>query len=250
MDNTENTGKKVMETSFFKRMMNRAEDYLNRPTRLKQLLNEAYQRAQKQKNLGTIATGVWENFQQLFRMIKASTSGQYHGVEKKTLLGGIAVLIYLLTPIDLVPDFIPVIGMLDDAALLAWFLTSIKTELDHFVEWEKTKSEKKQEEGPLSKNREQEGEHSSEEENAPNGLANTGGEGKLLIEDLTITGTQAKKDSGQENDIATTSSNPEPSPTGAAPTGAGEPQVRANTTDSTRLPSGNRHDATSGGNVR
>ncbi len=38
---------------------------------------------------------------------------------------GAAFMAYLLSPIDLIPDFIPVIGYLDDAVVLAWTLRRI-----------------------------------------------------------------------------------------------------------------------------
>jgi uncharacterized membrane protein YkvA (DUF1232 family) len=39
---------------------------------------------------------------------------------------GIALLIpYLVSPIDLIPDFLPVIGQLDDAALVAFVLRRV-----------------------------------------------------------------------------------------------------------------------------
>jgi len=51
----------------------------------------------------------------------------------------VAVLIYFLSPIDVIPDFIPVIGLLDDVALVAWFTSTLKEQLDKFAEWEKTR---------------------------------------------------------------------------------------------------------------
>jgi uncharacterized membrane protein YkvA (DUF1232 family) len=36
-----------------------------------------------------------------------------------------ALLAYLLTPIDLVPDFLPVIGYADDVVVVAWALRSV-----------------------------------------------------------------------------------------------------------------------------
>ena len=46
---------------------------------------------------------------------------------------------YLLMPIDLVPDFIPVIGYADDAALLALVLTRISGDLERFRAWEESR---------------------------------------------------------------------------------------------------------------
>ena len=60
--------------------------------------------------------------------------------DKRTPLGakviGGAVLAYALSPIDLIPDFIPVVGYADDAAVIAWVLNSIAEELKDFKNWE------------------------------------------------------------------------------------------------------------------
>jgi uncharacterized membrane protein YkvA (DUF1232 family) len=111
---------------------------VNRTAR-KDLLNDAYKKASERKDIGTIAHDVWESLQTLSRLIKAAASGEYTGIPTPTVVGGVAVLLYFLSPIDFVPDFIPIIGLLDDAALLAWFMTSIKTEMDKFEEWEKSR---------------------------------------------------------------------------------------------------------------
>jgi uncharacterized membrane protein YkvA (DUF1232 family) len=44
-------------------------------------------------------------------------------VAGKILLGG--MILYLAMPFDLVPDFIPVAGQLDDAILVAWVLRHV-----------------------------------------------------------------------------------------------------------------------------
>ena len=36
-----------------------------------------------------------------------------------------ALLVYLLSPVDLVPDFLPVIGYADDVVVVAWALRSV-----------------------------------------------------------------------------------------------------------------------------
>ena len=43
-------------------------------------------------------------------------------------------LIYLVTPIDLIPDF-AIGGFIDDAAVIAYILKKIQTELEIYKEW-------------------------------------------------------------------------------------------------------------------
>lgn len=133
-------GKDIAASAIFKKFLAAAEGYIKQPTRLKKLLIDAFNKAREKKDVGTLAHEAWETLQSLFRLIKLSASGEYTGVPATTVVAAVAVLIYFLSPIDLIPDFIPVVGLLDDMALVAWFSTSIKHELDKFHEWEATKN--------------------------------------------------------------------------------------------------------------
>jgi uncharacterized membrane protein YkvA (DUF1232 family) len=130
----------VAGSKFFKKFLAAAESYIQQPTRLKKLLTDAYQKASEKKELGTLAHEAWDTLQSLFRLIKLSISGEYTELPTSTVVAAVAVLIYFLSPIDLIPDFIPVVGLLDDMALVAWFSTSIKHELDKFHAWETAKA--------------------------------------------------------------------------------------------------------------
>ncbi len=123
-------------SAIFKKFLGTAEGYIRQPTRMKQLLTDAYKKASDKNDVGTLAHEAWETLQTMFRLIKASMSGEYTGVPSTTVLAAVAVLIYFLSPIDLIPDFIPVLGLLDDVALVAWFSTTLKTEMDKFQDWE------------------------------------------------------------------------------------------------------------------
>ncbi len=134
------SGPDIAASALFKKFLASAESYIKQPSRLKTLLMDAFNKAREKKEIGALAHEAWETLQSLFRLIKLSASGEYTGVPTSTVVAAVAVLIYFLSPIDLIPDFIPVVGLLDDMALVAWFSTSIKHELDKFHEWETTKA--------------------------------------------------------------------------------------------------------------
>jgi uncharacterized membrane protein YkvA (DUF1232 family) len=129
----------VAGSAIFKKFLNTAEGYIKQPSRLKKLLTDAYKKASEKNDVGTLAHEAWETLQTMFRLIKASMSGEYTGVPGTTVAAAVAVLIYFISPIDLIPDFIPVLGLLDDVALVAWFSTTLKGEMDKFHEWELTR---------------------------------------------------------------------------------------------------------------
>ena len=140
MDKNNPKGSDIAGSPLFKKFVGKAEEYIKKPTRVTQLLNDAYQKASEKNDVGTIAHEAWESLQILFRLIKSSVSGEYTGLPTPTIIAAVAVVIYFLSPIDLIPDFIPVLGLLDDMALVAWFSTSIKHELDKFHTWEAAKA--------------------------------------------------------------------------------------------------------------
>lgn len=139
MDKQTPKGQDIASSPIFKKFVGKAEEYIKKPTRMKQLLNDAYTKASDKKDVGSIAHEAWETLQTMLRLIRTSVSGEYTGLPTSTVVAAVAVTIYFLSPIDLIPDFIPVLGLLDDVALVAWFSTTIKEEMDKFLEWEKTR---------------------------------------------------------------------------------------------------------------
>jgi uncharacterized membrane protein YkvA (DUF1232 family) len=80
--------------------------------------------------------GVRRDAQALARMARAVVAGRYRTLPKGSLIAIVAAMIYFLDPLDAIPDFIPVIGFLDDAAVLLWVANRVRRELDAFLAWE------------------------------------------------------------------------------------------------------------------
>ena len=79
---------------------------------------------------------LWTDLPLLVRLLRASKNGSYWGLSLRTLASIAAALIYVLSPVDLVPDFIPGIGLIDDVAVLALLLHALAQDLAAFRVWE------------------------------------------------------------------------------------------------------------------
>jgi len=79
-----------------------------------------------------------EHVEVLYRMVKAHVNGTYTGLSSRSV-GLIAMgFIYFITPVDLIPDFIPFIGYVDDMSVLLAVGKSLQTDIVKFRVWENT----------------------------------------------------------------------------------------------------------------
>jgi len=82
---------------------------------------------------------LWSDLPLLARLLKAWKRGSYRGLSMRTIVSLAAALLYIASPIDLLPDFIPGIGLIDDAAVLALLLHSLAQDLAAFRIWEQNR---------------------------------------------------------------------------------------------------------------
>jgi uncharacterized membrane protein YkvA (DUF1232 family) len=82
---------------------------------------------------------LWSDLPLLVRLLQAWRNGSYQGLSVRTLASMAAALLYVLSPVDLVPDLIPGIGLIDDMAVLALLLHALAQDLAAFRAWEQTR---------------------------------------------------------------------------------------------------------------
>ena len=120
--------------------LSKAKIIINDDKKLKKLIEDVLKKLKELSNNKKTSEKL-NNYLRLFiRMINAYNSKEYTYVPWKTICLLVAGLIYFIYPIDLIPDFIPVAGIIDDVALIAWIYDSIKEDIDNFLEWEKSKT--------------------------------------------------------------------------------------------------------------
>jgi uncharacterized membrane protein YkvA (DUF1232 family) len=114
----------------------KAKEYLD-PEKAEALLQKAIRKANDKK--GSLGE-VWEKLQLFFELLKAYFKGEYRKVSKGTILTILGAIIYFVSPIDMVPDFIVGLGILDDAAVIGFAIKKISVELEEFQRWKKEES--------------------------------------------------------------------------------------------------------------
>jgi uncharacterized membrane protein YkvA (DUF1232 family) len=118
----------------------KAEEYASDPKKAKELLEAALKKSGGyEKNQGALAE-VWTYLMALFRLLQAYISKDYVDIPWGSIIMIIGAIIYFVSPIDLIPDFIPVAGIIDDAAVIGFVVGQIKTDLDNFLTWEASRS--------------------------------------------------------------------------------------------------------------
>ena len=94
------------------RMLRRRVDVLQKYSALgAEQAREAARKARREKGmLGAFA----EDLGALLRLLRAWVKGQYRVVPWKTIILALVAVIYFVDPFDLVPDFVPLVGYVDD----------------------------------------------------------------------------------------------------------------------------------------
>jgi len=77
---------------------------------------------------------LWDYLELLFSMLADSFNGKYP-VPKKTVFVITFSLLYLISPIDISPDILPLIGFVDDIAVLVFAASLIKDDLEKYYSW-------------------------------------------------------------------------------------------------------------------
>ena len=71
----------------------------------------------------------------MFAMIKDIRKGNYKNVPWFTIATVVVSLLYVLNPMDVIPDFIPGVGFIDDVAVLTIGIGWIESDLHRYLDW-------------------------------------------------------------------------------------------------------------------
>lgn len=79
---------------------------------------------------------IQDNVLVMSRMLSAWVKNDYKNISTGSIVSVVAALIYFVNPLDFIPDFIPVIGRLDDVLIIGYLVKRLNKEIERFMVWE------------------------------------------------------------------------------------------------------------------
>lgn len=115
----------------------RAKRIVSDPQRMEKLAKESFSIL---KGEGKLAEVQREGLL-LWKLAKDTIAGRYRGLKKRNLFLIVAGLMYLVNPMDLVPDFLFAIGFGDDVAVLMYVFKKLDQEIKAYEAWRDEEAE-------------------------------------------------------------------------------------------------------------
>tara|TARA_Y100001970_G_scaffold95127_1_gene119875 strand:+ start:392 stop:787 length:396 start_codon:yes stop_codon:yes gene_type:complete len=128
----------MSKESSIKEYISKAKKIINDDEKLRKLIEDVLKKLKEISSDKKTSAKLNDSLRLFIRIINAYTSKEYTYVPWKTICLIVAGLIYFIYPVDLIPDFIPVSGLIDDVILIAWIYESIQDDIENFLEWEKS----------------------------------------------------------------------------------------------------------------
>lgn len=109
----------------------KAEEILHNQDELERFL----QRLEKKLKTVPLAGEKLATVPIMISLIKSYIQKQYTDIPIGTIIAIISALVYFLSPIDFVPDSIPVLGYFDDAAVVAACWKLVESDVEEYARW-------------------------------------------------------------------------------------------------------------------
>ena len=126
---------RAIESPFYKKAARRAARLAKDGAKALLLLTAAGRRLRFLKVTGEKLLSLRHDLGDLIDMLKAYFKGMYKDVPYATIVKSLGAVVYFAFIIDLIPDFIPMFGLLDDAAVVAWVISSVHADVERFRQW-------------------------------------------------------------------------------------------------------------------
>jgi len=120
--------------------MRRAAGIANDPELIRELVREVRSKINSVEDGKNLAADIVEKLRMMIRMLRAYIRGEYRDIPWKSLILIIGALLYFLVPIDIIPDFIPATGFVDDVAVILLVFKTISDDITAYRQFESEKA--------------------------------------------------------------------------------------------------------------
>lgn len=124
------------EKKYFNRFKAKAEHIVKDSDALKGMLSKLKSKLDQSENDDSLRQKLIDYLKLVSRMVANTVSGKYSDLPWQTLVMIVGGLLYFIAPLDALPDFIPVAGLLDDATILIWLGKCFREDLENYKNWE------------------------------------------------------------------------------------------------------------------
>lgn len=83
----------------------------------------------------------WQDLRLMVSLLNDYRKGNYKLVPWKVIAAIVAALVYFVSPVDVVPDFLPLAGYLDDALVIKLALDLARADLARYSQWRARQSQ-------------------------------------------------------------------------------------------------------------
>jgi uncharacterized membrane protein YkvA (DUF1232 family) len=127
-----------MDNVFYYTALNRASGFMGRYGRISLLLSQLAMKVRKMDKKDLSFQGARAKVDVLMRLTRSYAKGNYRAIPWKAMASVLGAFVYFINPFDLIPDVAPIIGLTDDVSILVWVYSSIQSEVDKFLLWERS----------------------------------------------------------------------------------------------------------------
>jgi uncharacterized membrane protein YkvA (DUF1232 family) len=125
---------KIINSIFYSKSMSKASKLSNNSAGILNVLKKALNKIQEQGK-GPIIDQIRNKLLIFGGLIKSYATGEYRDIELKNLVIILGSMIYFISPIDFIPDILPMVGFADDIALLTFAYNSVASEIEKYELW-------------------------------------------------------------------------------------------------------------------
>ncbi len=128
---------RILDSFLFEKILEKASFLITKNRKLSSVAIAALKKLIKTRSLSELGQGIMRQIKLLSSLTYFYAKGQYTDLSKRSMIIIVGSILYFILPIDLVPDFIPGMGYLDDITLIGWVFSTLSKEIDLFEKWYK-----------------------------------------------------------------------------------------------------------------